>query len=441
MKIISQILFFLVFLLFGVTLVHAEPSDLLSAYLAPKAVALKQNSDLDRLIETAGDKKLVLLGESTHGTHEFYHWRSEISKRLIAEKGFSFIAVEGDWPSLYRLNDYVKGRTKPGIKAINILRTFARWPQWMWANRDIEALAEWLREFNQNRPEADKIGLFGMDVYGQWEAIDDLLALTGAYFPEKLPEIERRLNCFKEYDHDEWMYARATARGGFSCEKELAEVLEIIQDLKPAPSESDPKIRFRARQKALVIKNAEDFFRLAIREGPDAWNSRAKHMWVSVEGLLERHGPEAKGIVWAHNTHVGDASKTTMILRKTLNIGQLSRQTLGADQVHIVGFGTAQGKVNAGAYWGAPMSIMTVPKAQPGSIEDVLASLEPEAFYLMFGDEERRHEPLDQLIGNRAIGVIYDPRRDYAQYVGSRVAKRYDSFVFIKNTRELTPIR
>lgn len=440
MKIINFFLFCTVFLVFESAIAKADPNKL-TAFLAPKAIPLKQRSDLDQLIETAGSNKLVLLGESTHGTHEFYHWRSEISKRLITEKGFSFIAVEGDWPSLYRLNEYVKGRSKPGTSAADVLKTFGRWPRWMWANQDIEALAEWLREFNKTRPEADKIGLFGMDVYGQWEAIDDLLALAGAYFPEQLPDIQRRLNCFKQYDRDEWMYARATARGGFSCEKELTEVLEIIQNLKPKPSGDDPKIRFRARQKALVIKNAEDFFRLAIREGPDAWNSRVKHMWVSIEGLLERHGTEAKGIIWAHNTHVGDASKTTMILRETLNIGQLSRQALGADQVHIVGFGTDQGKVNAGAYWGAPMSIMTVPKAQPGSIEEVFARLGPEAFYLIFSDEDRRYEPLDQLIGNRAIGVIYDPRRDYAQYVASRVAQRYDSFVFIKNTRELTPVR
>lgn len=439
MKIIVYLFFCCVF--FPASVFGESEPDKLAAFLAPRVVPLKQSADLDRLIEAAGDKKLVLLGESTHGTQEFYHWRSEISKRLIVEKGFSFIAVEGDWPSLYRLNDYVKGRSKPGKTAADVLRTFARWPQWMWANRDIEALAEWLREFNRNRPDADKIGLFGMDVYGQWEAIDDLLALAGAYFPEQQPAIEKRLNCFKAYDRDEWLYARATARGGFSCEKELAVVLDIIEALKPEAAGNDPKILFRARQKALVIKNAEDFFRLAIREGPDAWNSRVKHMWVSVEGLLERHGTGAKGIVWAHNTHVGDARKTTMILRETLNIGQLSRQSLGAERVHIAGFGTDQGRVNAGSYWGAPMSVMTIPQAQPGSIEAVFSKLEPDAFYVLFGDEERRFEPLDQLIGNRAIGVIYDPRRDYAQYVASRVAQRYDSFIFIKKTQALTPVR
>lgn len=280
-----------------------------------------------------------------------------------------------------------------------------------------------------------------MDVYGQWEAIDDLLALSEAYFPDIYPDIASRLQCFKNFDRDEWLYARATARGDFSCSKELSETLEILHSLSPNLAGADPEIHFRARQKALVIKNAESFFRLSIREGPDAWNSRVKHMWVSIESLLERHGKQAKGIVWAHNTHVGDARKTTMILRDTMNIGQLSRQALGEDRVHIVGFGTRQGKVNAGVYWGAPMSTMTIPEAVSGSIENILARLEPKAFYFVFGQEDRRNEDLDRFIGHRAIGVVYDPVHDYDQYVPTRWTRRYDSFVFIKDTRELTPVR
>jgi erythromycin esterase len=208
----------------------AESSDELVDYLSEKAIPVNGIDDIDRIIHAAGSRRLVLLGESSHGTAEFYRWRADITRRLITEKGFSFIAVEGDWASIYRLNKYVLNLPGAGPSARRVLQGFDRWPEWMWANTEIEELAEWLREYNSDLPDGEKVGFYGMDVYGQWEAMDDLIEYAGKYLPGHFAEINRNLQCFAAYDRDEWMYARAvTGRGHPSCEEGLVEVLEILQ--------------------------------------------------------------------------------------------------------------------------------------------------------------------------------------------------------------------
>ncbi len=439
------ILFFVVLFSFSI-LTFCSPgqgndSQRLADHFSPKAIPLTGASDLDRLIDEAGSRKLVLLGEASHGTSEFYSWRAQISKRLISEKRFSFIAVEGDWASIYRLNEYVKNAPGASKSAKEVLRGFNRWPQWMWANEDIEQLAEWLREYNMNLPDDKKVGFYGMDIYGQWEAMDDLLEFTGKYLPEYHQEIQRNLQCFANYGRDEWMYAKAVSRGHSSCQRALSEVVNLLRALIEEKGASDDKQFFRAKQNALVVKNAEDFFRLAISDNAGSWNSRANHMWLSVQRLLNLYGPDSRGIVWAHNTHVGDSYATSMRFQGMVNIGNLSRSELGSDQVFITGFGTYTGRVNAGSNWGSSMEKMQIPPGIKDSFEDVFSRLEHENFYLLFDEEDRTNELLNQYRGHRAIGVVYNPLHEAGNYVPTILPHRYNAFIFIRNTNPLEPVR
>lgn len=411
-------------------------------YFSGKAVPAEDADDLDELIDHAGLRRLVLLGESTHGTTEFYRWRTEITKRLISEKGFSFVAVEGDWASIYRLNEYVKGAPDSPASARRVLRRFDRWPEWMWGNEDIAELAEWMRDYNSNLPDDQKAGFYGMDVYGQWDAMDDLLDFTRKHMPAYYRIIRRNLQCFAGYDRDEWAYARAVAgRGHSSCEEELQNVVELLQELSDEFEDSERRRYFRAKQNAIVVKNAEDFFRLAITDNAGSWNSRATHMWETVKRLLDKHGNDSRAVVWAHNTHVGDAEATTMRFQNMVNIGRLSRLELGSDQVFITGFGTYTGRVNAGSNWGSAMHIMHVPEGIAGSYENIFSQIEHRQFYLIFDQADRDHPALNEFRGHRAIGVVYNPRQEAGNYVPTILPHRYDAFFFIRETNPLVPVK
>jgi erythromycin esterase len=435
-------LFFLfLFLVALLNVSYAQQASAIVEYFSPKAITLTTSADMDPLITEAGKRKLVLLGEASHGTLEFYEWRAEISKRLIVEHGFSFIAVEGDWASLYRLNQYVKELPGAPGSAIEAMRNFNRWPEWMWGNTTVASLIEWMREYNRNQPTDSKVGFYGMDVYGQWEAMDDLLAYAEVFLPEHFERIAEKLACFERFDRDEWAYAHATSFGELSCETELKALVGLLAELGLHIDEDQKSDHFRAKQNALVVKNAEEYFRLAVRGGAPSWNSRAEHMWYSVKRLLHLYGQESKGVVWAHNTHVGDARATTMELYGMVNIGSLSRQELGADNVLITGFGTYRGRVNAGSQWGRPMQIMNVPRAHKESIEFALNQIGKPAYLLMFDDIDKSHPLFRQYIGHRAIGVVYDPQDEAGNYVPTYFTNRYDSFLFINETNALKRVK
>ena len=413
----------------------------LTDYFSSKAVPMESAADLNPIIEEAGTKRLVLLGEATHGTHEFYYWRAEITKRLVAEENFNFIAVEGDWATIYHLNKYVKGLENSMPSAREVLQTFHRWPVWMWANTDILELAEWLKMHNDPLPPERKTGFYGMDVYGHWDAMDDLLDYSKEHLAGKHSEIESRLNCFAGRRKDEWQYARAVASGKPSCEEELQQVAEMLRLHEENISPSERKLHFRALQNARVIKNAENFYRLALQNSTDSWNARVDHMWATVSHLLDFHGENSKGIVWAHNTHVGDSRATSMRIIEQYNIGQLSRENLGEHNVFITGFSTYRGKVNAADEWGARMRLMKIPKAQKGSLDYFLNQLPHPRFFMVFSPEERNHPLLKEPLGHRAIGVTFNPLMEDGNYVPTLIPHRYDALLFIRETTGLTVIR
>jgi erythromycin esterase len=399
---------------------------------------LETAEDLDPLLERIGEARCVLLGEASHGTSEYYSWRTSICERLIRERGFSFIAVEGDWPDCYEVNRYVKGYPGSGRDAREVLRTFERWPTWMWANEEVASLAEMLRNHNEGLSGERKIGFYGLDVYSLRESMDEIISYLERVDPDAVPAARRAYRCFEPYGEDAREYARATAFVPTSCEEEVVSLLSELRG-RLARYEDDPEARFGAEQNALVVKNAEAYYRTMVRGGAASWNVRDRHMAETLERLMHRHGPEAKGIVWEHNTHIGDARYTDMARSGMVNVGQLVREERGDEDVVLVGFGSYRGSVIAGARWGAPMQRMTVPPAREGSWEDLLhAASEGDRLLVFSGPQEE--DGLLEPRAHRAIGVVYDPAGErHGNYVPTVLPRRYDAFVYLEQTRALRP--
>lgn len=401
---------------------------------------LRSPADLDPLVDRVGDARYVLLGEASHGTHEYYTWRAALSRRLIEEKGFSFIAVEGDWPDCYRVNRYVKGFTGSGDSAREVLHGFERWPTWMWANEEIVALAEWLRVYNDRLPETKQVGFYGLDVYSLWDSLYQVLGYLGKHIPSALPAARRAFQCFEPYGEDVQEYARATRWVDASCEDEVVALLAELRRTGRAEPHDEREARFNVEQNALVVKNAEHYYRIMVQGGPESWNIRDRHMTETLERLTRHHGPQSKAIIWAHNTHIGDARFTDMADDGMVNIGHLVRERHAEDGVLLVGFGSYRGSVIAGQEWEAPMERMPVPPGRPGSWEDVLYRAGAEDRLLLL-DEARTNEDFLAERGHRAIGVVYHPEYErYGNYVPTVLPLRYDGFLFVQETQALQPL-
>lgn len=408
-------------------------------YLLRIAHPLREPEDLDLLMEAVGDARYVLLGEATHGTSEFYTWRTAISRRLITEKGFTIIAVEGDWPDCYRINRFVRMLPDSGDSAEDVLHAFNRWPTWMWANREVLGLVEWLRE--HNRSAGRKTGFYGLDVYSLWESMEAVVAYLEGIDPDAARAARRAYRCFEPYFEDAQEYARATALVPTSCEDETIAILNELAHRAPEYRADGREAYFAAEQNAIVARNAERYYRTMVRGGALSWNVRDTHMVETLERLMRHHGPDSRVIVWEHNTHIGDARFTDMAASGMVNVGQLVRQRHKADGVVLVGFGTFQGTVIAAEEWGAPMRRMRLPPARDGSLEDVLHRLDFGDVLLDFTAEESAVPALNEPIGHRAVGVVYDPDREHrGNYVPTVVPRRYDLFAYIDETRAVDPL-
>jgi erythromycin esterase len=397
---------------------------------------LRTREDLDPLIERIGNARFVLLGEASHGTSEFYQWRARLSSRLIAEKGFNFVAVEGDWPDCYQVNRYVKGYKEAGENARDVLHEFKRWPTWMWANWEIVAFAEWMRKFNKNT--SNQAGFYGLDVYSLWESMASIIKYLENKDPQAVQTALQAYQCFEPYGEDPQSYAWSTRMVPENCEDEVIELLLEMQQ-RAARYDGDPEAGFNAEQNALVIKNAEHYYRTMVQTDSGSWNVRDLHMMETLDRLVDFHGPKSKAIIWAHNTHVGDARYTDMARAGMLNIGQLAREQLQDAGVVLVGFGSHHGSVIAGKAWGAPMERMNVPNGRLGSWEDVLHYSGGDR--LLIFDSENLSEEFGQTRGHRAIGVVYQPEfESYGNYVPTILPKRYDAFLYIDETQALHPL-
>jgi erythromycin esterase len=403
--------------------------------VAALAAPLTDPGDLDVLLERVGDARVVMLGEASHGTREFYTWRAAISRRLIEEKGFSFIAVEGDWPDCERVDRSVRCLPDAPVDPREALLAFERWPTWMWANEEVVDFTRWLRERNSTRDEPARAGFHGLDVYSLWESLREILTFLREHDPEHVPAALAAYRCFEPYGEDPQEYAWATRIVPTHCEDEVIDLLvELRQQASGAAG------RFAAWQNAEVVAGAERYYRAMARGGRESWNVRDRHMDETLDRLLGHYGPGAKAIVWAHNTHVGDARATDMADAGHVNIGQLARERYGAGQVVLVGFGTYRGTVIAGDAWGAPMQVMTVPPARPDSLEDVLRATAPEQALLVFPPDDRPDVLTDEL-DHRAIGVVYHPDRErYGNYVPTVLGDRYDAFCWFAQSQAVRPL-
>ncbi|MDR7075549.1 erythromycin esterase-like protein [Neobacillus niacini] len=393
--------------------------------------------DLEPLIHAIGDAKYVLLGEASHGTSEFYTLRAELTKRLIKEKGFSVIAVEGDWPSCQSINRYIKNIGSPN--SVNeVLENFNRWPTWMWANEEISELVEWLKNFNQKTKRKNKVGFYGLDVYSLWESMDEIIKYLEHTGNSGLKQARNAFSCFEPYNRNNESYAVSAGYLSENCIKEALALLNTIQKNK-WKYDDDEESSLNMEVNALVTVNAEEYYRTMVLSDSKSWNVRDIHMVEALNAVMKFYGDDAKVIILEHNTHVGDARATDMKDAGMVNVGQLIRQQNYSEDVYIVGFGTYSGTVIASTEWGVDFRVTNVPQAQPGSWEDLMHKAGARNQYLLFNNDNR--EDFKETIGHRAIGVVYRPEYEqYGNYVPSVMSSRYDGFIFVDKTNALHPL-
>ncbi len=393
------------------------------------------------LFDRIGDARIVMLGEASHGTHEYYMWRAYITKYLIEEKGFNFIAVEGDWPDCYRLNRFIKGYDQDSKSAFKVLQGFDRWPTWMWANWEIVALADWLQKNNKGLSRENKIGFYGLDVYSLWESIESIIQYLKKTDPIALKVAEEAFHCFEPYRKEEGSsYARASHLVPDLCQGKVIELLKEIRLRLPSYN-TDHENVFNAEQNALIAVNAEKYYHNMIMGGPHSWNTRDRHMTDTLDRLLQFHGENSKAIIWAHNTHVGDARATDMANEGMYNIGELARVEHHEKGVVLVGFGSHKGTTIAGKNWGARMEEMPLPAAVEGSLEYFLHKSGKENKLLLMDDFISNDTMMEQPLGHRAVGVVYNPLYEqYGNYVPTVLPLRYDAFIYLDETTALHPL-
>ena len=404
--------------------------------------------DYDPLLELIGDARLVLLGEASHGTHEFYRERAQITKRLVREKGFTAVAVEADWPDAYRVNRYSRGRGDDA-EAIGALADFRRFPAWMWRNADVLDFVGWLRDHNDAAgPGSAKVGFYGLDLYSLHASLEAVVAYLDKVDPVAAGRARARYACFDHYGEDTQAYGYATAFGlGRSCENE---VITQLVDLRRAAAEyalRDGRIAeddyFYAEENARLVKDAEAYYRTMYRGEVSSWNLRDGHMVETLNALVEylgRKSPAAKIVVWAHNSHLGDARATQMGARGEWNVGQLVRERYGNDAV-LVGFTTHSGTVTAASNWGARAERKTVRPALPGSYEALFHDAGPGRFLLTIRGDRPVTAALQPPRLERAIGVIYRPDTERAShYFRASLPAQFDAVIHFDRSRAVEPL-
>ena len=413
----------------GLTKLLNYSNDLLGV-LEMASHRLVDSSDLDVLLDEIGDSRFVLLGEASHGTHEYYAWRTHISKRLISEKNFTMIALEGDWPDCYRVNRYVKSYPNSGSSAVDVLQAFNRWPTWMWANWEMVAFVEWLHKYNRQVSDAHKVGFYGLDIYSLWESMESVMKYLEKMDPAVLKTAIKAMNCFEPYNVREgFSYADRTYGFSNSCEREVTDLLVNIRK-KMAYYNTDHEAVFSAEQNALVASNAERYYQVMLSGGSSSWNIRDQHMTDTLNRLVDFYGKNTKVIVWEHNTHIGDARATDMKSSGLINVGQLMKEQHDSEGVFRVGFGSYEGSVSAAYHWGGKQERMFMPKAKSGRWEFILH--ESGAFDKMVISKDIKN--FKTPIGHRAIGVVYDPDFEFSNYVPSIIPARYEAFIYLNKT-------
>jgi erythromycin esterase-like protein len=433
--------------------------SILAQSIAERAMPLMgEPTDLDPLLDRIGDARFVLLGEATHGTHEFYRLRAELTERLIVERGFSAIAAEADWPDAARVDRYVRGRSDdqadpgPDQDPIAALADFERFPRWMWRNTDVVELVAWLRHHNESLAAPARVGFYGLDLYSLHSSMASVLAYLDERDPGAARRARDRYACFDVFGEEPQHYGRAVSLGlAPDCAEEvLSQLVELLRRRSAAPRSTgalDADGQFEAEQNARVVASAEEYYRAMYLGGVSTWNLRDHHMADTLDaiaGHLERTGRRSKIVVWAHNSHVGDsAAMAHRAERSEITLGHLMRQRHPRDTV-LVGFTTYRGTVTAASDWGGDAERKRIRPALAGSYEALLHATSVPRFLLLLDNdlpgeasERRLHEPRLE----RAIGVVYRPETERrSHYFDVRIADQLDAVIHLDETHALEPL-
>ncbi|MDQ3938817.1 MAG: erythromycin esterase family protein, partial [Chloroflexota bacterium] len=382
-----------------------------------------ETAELGALLERIGDARLVLIGEASHGTSEFYRLRARLTQELIERLGFQLVAIEADWPDAAVVDRYVRARNGARFEP------FARFPSWMWRNHEVLSFIEWLARHNASHPADERVGFHGLDLYSLATSVAEVLRYLDEVDPETAAVARQRYGCLTPFQHDPAAYGYAALTERYSsCEEEVVAMLLELRLWRTDEVATDAERLFDAQQNARLAANAERYYREMYHAGPGSWNLRDEHMFETLEALREARGDDAKAVVWAHNSHLGDATATEMYQRGEINLGHLVRRAHGGD-AYLMGFGTDRGTVAAAADWGAPFQVMRVRPAHPDSYEK-LCHEAAEPRFLLHLRQPARAELTDSLLQprlERAIGVVYRPQSELAShYFEARLPDQFD---------------
>lgn len=409
--------------------------------IAEVAEALPDFDDpaFGRLFDRYGDRRVVLLGEASHGTSEFYRARAAITRRLIEKHGFTIVAVEADWPDASAIDRHVRDRAGGRAKEL----PFQRFPTWMWRNREMADFIGWMREHNLSIADPEhRAGFYGLDIYNMSASISAVLAYLDRTDPEAAKIARERYGCLTPWQNEPSTYGRAALTEGYGrCEEAvIAQCREMLgRQLDSASEDGDDLLD--ATQNARLIASAERYYRIMYYGGAESWNLRDTHMFETLEHVLVARGPEAKAVVWAHNSHIGDARHTDMgSAREEVNIGQLCRERFG-DQAALIGFGTHEGEVAAASDWDGDMEVKTIRPAMRDSFEELFHQAGDERFLLDFERDEALRKRLEEPLLERFIGVIYRPETErLSHYMYASLARQFDAFAWFDRTTPVTPL-
>ncbi len=410
--------------------------DLITKYAEP--FASHDDAGFRVLIERIADCRVVLIGEATHGTSEFYSMRARITQRLIESEGFSVVAVEADWPDAARIDNYVRHSEVPPSN----WTAFARFPTWMWRNQETRAFVDWLHQRNGTLDYAERTAFYGLDLYSLYTSVREVIAYLETVDPELASIARQRYGCLSPWEADPAAYGRAALRGTYQkCERAVTHILVELLQKRQDYALRDGERFFDATQNARLVANAEQYYRIMYYGSRASWNLRDTHMFETLKNILAHHGPKSKVVIWAHNSHIGDATATEMSRRGEINIGKLCREHF-ADDCYTIGFGTNDGKVAAAAGWDEPMQVMDVRPAHPQSYERLFHMTEQPGLILPLqkpGAVDLR-EALETPRLERAIGVIYRPDSELAShYFEAVLPRQFDDYIWIDRTTAVTP--
>jgi len=409
--------------------------------LAAEPIHSIEGADLQPLLSRVGDARLVLIGEASHGSSEFYRIRAEITKALIRDKDFDFVAIEADWPDAYRIHDFVTHRRRAEP---HDWEAFARFPAWMWRNHEVLDFIHWLRDYNlEKRPPEQRAGFYGLDLYSLFTSVDAVLKYLDRVDPESAAVARVRYGCLTPWESDPGSYGRAALTGRYrSCEHEVVRMLHDLSTLRVTAATRDGEDLFDAQVNARLVADAEQYYRIMYYGSDESWNLRDTHMFETLQSLLVRYGPRSRAIVWEHNSHLGNARATQFGNHGQLNVGQLCREAFG-DRVYAIGQGTDHGSVAAASEWEGPLEIKQVRPAHPDSYERLMHLSEEKSFFLPLSRSRNRDmsSALEPRRLERAIGVIYRPETERAShYFDASLPRQFDEWIWFDETSAIRPL-